>query len=56
MNTLPDHEHMFHGDLTPEELGDKVYTPAGWCDRVCRQTAAIAEAGGTVTILAHRSA
>jgi hypothetical protein len=57
MNTLPDHEHMFHGDLTPEELGDdsgrKVYTPAEWCDRVCRQTAAIAEAGGTVTILAH---
>jgi hypothetical protein len=57
MNTTPDHEHMFHGDLTPEELGDdsgrEVYTPAEWCDRVCRQTAAIVEAGGTATILAH---
>ena len=30
-----------------------MYTPAEWCDRVCRQTAAIAEAGGTVTILAQ---
>ena len=57
MNTLPDHEHMFHGDLTPEALGDdsgrEVYTPAEWCDRVCRQTAAVVEAGGTATILAH---
>jgi hypothetical protein len=57
MNTLPDHEHMFHGDLTPEELGydsgRKLYTPAERCDRVCRQTAAIADAGGMLTILAH---
>jgi hypothetical protein len=47
VNTPPHHEDRFHGDLTPEELDDdsgrKVYTPAEWCDRVCRQTAAIAE-------------
>lgn len=57
MNTLPDHEHVFHGDLTPDALGDgssrEVYPPGEWCDRVCRQTAAILESGGTATILAH---
>jgi hypothetical protein len=57
MNTLPDHEHVFHGDLTPEELGPDsgrtVYPPEEWCDRVCEQTARVVEAGGTATILAH---
>jgi hypothetical protein len=57
MNTLPDHEHLFHGDLTPEALGDSsgrdVYPPDEWCDRVCDRTAAIVQAGGTATILAH---
>jgi hypothetical protein len=57
MNTHTDHEHVFHGDLTPDTLGPdpgrEVYAPAEWCDRVCRQTAAIVEQGGTATILAH---
>jgi hypothetical protein len=57
LNTLPDHDHMFHGDLTPEALGDdsgrEVLPPERWYEHVCRRTTELAEAGGIVTILAH---
>jgi hypothetical protein len=55
INTLPDHEHVFHGDLTSETVGTRseVYTPDAWCDLVCDQVASLVEAGGTATILAH---
>lgn len=57
MNTLPDHEHVFHGDLTPEvaqaSSRSEVYPAAEWLERVCRQTESIVSAGGVATILAH---
>lgn len=55
INTLPDHEYVLHGELTPETAGPdrEVYTPGAWCDRVCDQVARLVDAGGTATILAH---
>ena len=57
LNTLPDHEHMFHGDLTPEAAREtarsEVYSPDEWLDRVCNQVETIVGGGGVATILAH---
>ena len=57
INTLPDHEHLYHGVRTPEFVASEgrgpSYTPEEWCDMVCAQVQAIVEAGGIATVLAH---
>lgn len=57
INTLPDHEHLYHGARTPEsgaaEGGGPSYPPDLWCDQVCAQVEKIARADGIATILAH---
>lgn len=57
LNTLTDHEHLFHGDLTSEAARvasrESVYSPDEWLERVCRQADAIVTGGGVATILAH---
>jgi hypothetical protein len=54
INTLPDHENLYHGDRTPEALGDtpSLY-PADWRARVVEAVDATLEHGGLATILAH---
>jgi hypothetical protein len=54
MNTLPDHENLYHGDRTPEALGDtpSLY-PAEWRARVVAAADAVLADGGVATILAH---
>ena len=54
MNTLPDHENLYHGDRTPETLGDtpSLY-PAEWRARVLDAVDAVLANGGVATILAH---
>ncbi len=57
INTLPDHENMYHGARTPEfvaaEGRGSSYPPDMWCDQVCAQVERIVSAGGIATILAH---
>jgi hypothetical protein len=57
VNTTPDHEHVYHGDQTPETIPAArrvgYESPEAWVDRVSRQTETICAAGGTATILAH---
>ncbi|HEY75778.1 MAG TPA: polysaccharide deacetylase family protein [Thermoflexia bacterium] len=57
INTLPDHEHLYHGARTPDradlvEQGPS-YFPGQWLERVCRQVERIVRAGGIATVLAH---
>ena len=57
INTLPDHEHLYHGARTPAFVAAEgrgtSYQPNRWYDIVCAQAQAIVEAGGIATILAH---
>lgn len=54
MNTPPDHENLFHGDRTPESLGDTPsFFPEEWRRRVLKNVDAIIADGGVATILAH---
>ena len=57
INTLPDHEHLYHGVRTPEfvaaEEHGPSYPPDLWCDQVCTQVERIGNAGGIATVLAH---
>jgi len=57
INTLPDHEHLYHGARTPEfvaiEGRGPSYPPDVWCDQVCAQVEKIVSAGGVATLLAH---
>jgi len=54
MNTPPDHENIYHGDRTPETLGDtpSLY-PADWQARVLEAVEVALADGGVATILAH---
>jgi hypothetical protein len=54
INTLPDHENLYHGDRTPETLGDtpSLY-PAEWTARVLEAVEAAVTDGGVATVLAH---
>jgi hypothetical protein len=57
LNTTPDHEHVYHGDQTPETVPQAKRStydyPSAWCERVRRQVESILEARGVATILAH---
>jgi len=57
INTLPDHEHLYHGARTPELVAAEgrgpSYPPELWCDQVCTQVERIVNAGGVATLLAH---
>lgn len=57
INTLPDHEHLYHGARTPESVAVEGCSPSypsgAWCDQVCAQVETIVNAGGIATILAH---
>ena len=57
INTLPDHEHLYHGMRTPElvtvEGRGPSYPPDLWCDKVKAQVEAVIRAGGIATVLAH---
>ena len=54
INTLPDHENLYHGDRTPEALGDtpSLY-PEEWRARVLEAVEATIADGGVATVLAH---
>jgi len=62
INVLPDHEHLYHGDRTPEYVAqlewsnaftDRSYEPDDWLDRVLDGIERIRQDGGTATVLAH---
>jgi hypothetical protein len=54
MNTPPDHENLYHGDRTPESLGDMPsFSPAEWRTRVLEAVDTTHADGGVATILAH---
>jgi hypothetical protein len=54
INTPPDHENLYHGDRTPETLGDtRSLSPAEWRTRVLEAVDATIADGGVATILAH---
>ncbi len=57
LNTLPDHENLYHGARTREFVNSEQrgmsYHPDEWCDIVCNQVEKIQEARGIATILAH---
>ncbi len=55
INTIPDHENLYHGARTPESVAVEgpSYPPDQWCDQVCAQVEAIAQSSGVATILAH---
>jgi hypothetical protein len=57
INTLPDHEHLYHGARMPQQVVDEGYGPSYmpdlWYDRVCIQIEEVACAGGTATLLVH---
>lgn len=54
MNTIPDHENLYHGDRTPESLGDTAsLQPAEWCARVLEGVEHAVAEGGMATVLAH---
>jgi hypothetical protein len=57
INTLPDHERMYHGARTitavAEEGRAESFSPEEWCDLVCEQADSIVRKGGIATVLAH---
>lgn len=57
LNTLPDHENLYHGKRTPARLIAREmplsYSPDDWLDMVRTQIESIVSGGGTATILAH---
>ncbi len=57
LNTLSDHEHLYHGVRTPAFVAAEgrgpSYTPERWLERVCAQVDRIVGAGGVATLLAH---
>jgi hypothetical protein len=54
INTTPDHENVYHGDRTPESLGDAPsLTPTEWRARVVEEVERVHTEGGVATILAH---
>lgn len=66
INTMPDHEHVYHGHRTPEwvrrwlrryrfqdAFGAESWTPARWARWVADQADRVVAAGGVATILAH---
>lgn len=54
MNTPPDHENLYHGDRTPESVGDTPSLHADeWCARVLEGVERALREGGTATVLAH---
>ena len=54
INTTPDHENVYHGDRTPESLGDvSALTPTEWRTRVVEDVGRVCAEGGVATILAH---
>jgi hypothetical protein len=53
MNTLPDHENLYHGDRTPETVGaDSSLYPNEWRMRVLERVGDLPD-DGVATILAH---
>lgn len=54
LNTIPDHENLYHGDRTPESLDDtpSLY-PTEWCRRVLEGVDLVLADRGVATILAH---
>jgi hypothetical protein len=54
LNTLPDHENLFHGDRTPESVQDgRALTAAEWLQRVLDGVEEIHARDGTATVMAH---
>ena len=63
INTLPDHEHMLHGDTAKaslpmanqhgQPLPRPTFTAREWVERILKQVEAIVSAGGVATVLAH---
>jgi peptidoglycan/xylan/chitin deacetylase (PgdA/CDA1 family) len=54
INTLPDHENLYHGDRTPETLGETpCFYPAEWRERVLEAVEGTLAQGGVATVLAH---
>jgi peptidoglycan/xylan/chitin deacetylase (PgdA/CDA1 family) len=56
MNTTPDHENVYHGDLTPDTAPPQrrsLLDGDGWLETVTQQVDRIVAAGGVATILAH---
>ena len=57
INTLPDHESLYHGMRTPERVAlerrGPSYHPTEWSDLVCSQVETIVSARGVATVLAH---
>jgi hypothetical protein len=57
INTLPDHENMYHGARTPRTVAQegrgRSYPPSEWRERVSARIEAILDEGGIATILAH---
>jgi hypothetical protein len=54
INTPPDHENLYHGDRTPETLGNRPsFYPAEWRTRVLEAVDAAIADDGVATVLAH---
>jgi hypothetical protein len=54
LNTLPDHENLYHGDRTLESVKDgSSVTAAEWLERVLGEVEHVESQGGIATILAH---
>jgi peptidoglycan/xylan/chitin deacetylase (PgdA/CDA1 family) len=54
VNTLPDHENMYHGDRTVATLGAvPALDPSAWCASVLEDVELVVAQGGVATILAH---
>lgn len=57
INTLPDHENMYHAERTREHVIAKnrglSYSPEVWCNKVSTQVETITSTGGIATILSH---
>ncbi len=54
LNTLPDHENLYHGDRTPESVPDgRALTAEEWLQRVLDGVDEVHGRGGTATVMAH---
>jgi hypothetical protein len=53
MNTLPDHENLYHGDHAPGAREDAALHAPEWSGRVVERVLAVDAADGVATILAH---